>query len=80
MDHAEGPDRQPEITEDDVQAEDVERRDFLRIGVFAATGLVGLTLVGCDSSDSADTDSGDPADADPDDPADADRGDPADSD
>jgi hypothetical protein len=78
-------DRDPQertVREEDVHASDIERRAFLRFGVFAATGLAGL-MVGCggdNGSDSADSDSGDPADADPTDPADADTGDPADSD
>ena len=74
------------IEEDDIHAEDVERRSFLRIGLFAAvaTGLTGFTM-GCESereseSDSADTDSGDPFDFDLTDSADSDTGDTADSD
>ena len=82
MDHPneQGP-RTSKIEEGDIHAEDIERRDFLRVGVFAATGLVGLTMAcGGDTSDVADQDTGDPSDADPTDPADADTGDPSDSD
>ena len=67
------------ITEDDIHAEDIQRRTFLRMGVFTATGLAAFTA-GCASatSDPGDMD-GDPGDSDPSDPADMD-GDPADAD
>lgn len=67
------------ITENDIHAEDIQRRTFLSIGVFTATGLAALTAgCGLSTSDPADND-GDPGDSDPTDPADTD-GDPADTD
>lgn len=67
------------ITEGDIHAEDIERRAFLRIGVFAATGLAGLTM-GCggDDNNQDTTDSGDPIDNDPTDGIDTDVGDSSD--
>ena len=58
MDHSDKQDpRTSRIEEDDIHAEDVKRRSFFRIGLFAAAGLAGLTM-GC-GSDSADQDTGD---------------------
>ncbi len=75
--------RNPEsdkIEEGDIHAEDIERRAFLRIGVFAATGLAGLTM-GCggDDNNQDTTDSGDPVDNDPTDGVDTDVGDSSDA-
>ena len=77
------------ITEDDIHAEDIQRRTFLTMGVFTATGLAALTA-GCGGlstsdpgdfdGDPGDADTGDPADTDATDPADEDAGDPADMD
>ncbi len=76
------------ITENDIHAEDIQRRTFLRMGVFTATGLAALTA-GCGSltsdpgdfdGDPGDQDTGDPGDADSTDAADSDAGDPADMD
>ena len=77
------PDPAQKITEDDIHAEDIQRRTFLRFGVFTATGLAALTA-GCgglSTSDPGDRD-GDPGDADTGDTGttDSDAGDPADMD
>ena len=82
MDHREREKPQlGKIEEGDILAKDVERRGFLRMGMFAATGLTGLTA-GCGFGDveKADQDFGDSVDADSTDPVDEDTGDPSDTD
>ena len=68
------------IEEDEIHAEDIDRRAFAKIGMFAATGLAGLAM-GCGSDANAvdSSDSGDPVDADPTDPADTNVGDSSDA-